>query len=270
MSIKTDGIYKDSFGNREIQAGWLNYADDTGSGNDYLAVLDPPVPVYGKGFPISFRAASASSGPCTLNGIAIKKLHDEDLEAGDIEAGQIVRVEHDGTYWQMIGPPASVAARILTLEDRYVKCLWFEQIDSGTSGTITPPAEGTIVLDQWASGVDTLASKVGSGVPTFESPKTSADVVVTATLDVGGNYTLSGTPSAYPIALIYAYRIKLKNLDDSKVMGGIEVISEEVVAETGFFEIDVNGGLMPKTDVTSDEYFELDENGAIMPKSVGA
>lgn len=35
---------------------------------------------------------------------------------------------------------------------------------------------------------------------------------------------------------------------------------------TGFFEIDTNGGLMPSENPVHSDNFELDTNGAIMPK----
>ena len=36
---------------------------------------------------------------------------------------------------------------------------------------------------------------------------------------------------------------------------------------SGLFEIDVDGGLEPVTDVQADLYYELDVNDDIMPKS---
>lgn len=33
----------------------------------------------------------------------------------------------------------------------------------------------------------------------------------------------------------------------------------------GLFELDVDGGLMPITDIGTDEYYELDDNGDIQP-----
>jgi hypothetical protein len=37
-------------------------------------------------------------------------------------------------------------------------------------------------------------------------------------------------------------------------------------ASSGLFEVDVDGGMMPVTDLQSDEYYELDVNDDIMPK----
>jgi len=114
------------------------------------------------------------------------------------------------------GDEAGITAienRISTVEDKYVKALWFESIASGTSGSVTLPTGGSIVLDQWSAGVDALASTITDGVPTFESPKTAGETIITATMDASGNYTISDTPSSYPIAVIYVYKVALKNFD---------------------------------------------------------
>jgi hypothetical protein len=99
------------------------------------------------------------------------------------------------------------------LEGKYVKAVWYQQVDSGTTGTVTPPANGEIVLDQFASGVDALVSKVSGGFPSEESPVDALGNFVTATMDSGGDFTLSAAPTAYPVALIYAYRIKFSHFD---------------------------------------------------------
>lgn len=118
---------------------------------------------------------------------------------------------------QSHGPDVTLTARITALEDKYVKALWYAEISSGTSGTITPPTNGTIVLDEWGAGVDAVTSTISTGThPDFISVKTAAGVVVTATLAANGAWTISGTPSAYPIAIVYAYEIKLINFDRTK------------------------------------------------------
>ena len=45
-----------------------------------------------------------------------------------------------------------------------------------------------------------------------------------------------------------------------------EIVAEGLPGGTGMFEIDVNGGLMPITDILPDQYFEIDDNGDLMPK----
>jgi len=143
--------------------------------------------------------------------------------------------------------------------ERYVKALWFEQIDSGASGTLTPPAQGEIVLDQWAAGVDALASTIASGIPAFISPATSGGIIITATLDASGNWALSGTPSAYPIAIVYAYQVKFKFFDYTKQLGGYELIPS---AGGVFTDVAGFGGKLSSADSTVQKALEtLDDHG---------
>ena len=139
------------------------------------------------------------------------------MSLGELSAG--------GIY----GVPQSFEDRVTALEDTYVKAAWFEQVDSGTTGTVTLPTGATIVLDEWAGGVDALASTMSGGIPTYRSPTTSGLATITATLDGSGNYTLSGTPSAYPVAVVYVYKVSLKDLDIEKVLGGVEIITPGIV-----------------------------------------
>ncbi|MGE5328011.1 MAG: hypothetical protein ACM3KR_00685 [Deltaproteobacteria bacterium] len=86
--------------------------DDTGAANAYAITMDSTVTSYSAGIKASFPAAHANTGASTLNitpfggtalgAIAIKKNGNQDLAAGDILAGQIIEVEHDGTYFQLL------------------------------------------------------------------------------------------------------------------------------------------------------------------------
>lgn len=99
--------------------------------------------------------------------------------------------------------------RVLTLENNEYKIVYFTTIGTA-SGTITIPQGATILLDQFPNGVDAYVSQVdANGQPTGILPKTGlgVDVVVTS-FDALGNYTLSDTPSSFPVALIYVLKIK--------------------------------------------------------------
>jgi len=118
---------------------------------------------------------------------------------------------------------AGILERLEDLEAIDVKAYWYEQITSGTSGTVSPPQGSSIVLDQWAEGVDALASEQGAdGRPNWETPTEADGTLVTAALDEDGNWTLSGTPSSYPVTIIYAYSINLPDLDITETLGGFE------------------------------------------------
>lgn len=94
------------------------YAADTGSANAYAAAYDPVLAAHIVGKLLFFKAANANSGASTFspNGVgavAIKKAHDKDLEANDIEVGSIVGLMHDGTVYQMVTVPAVIALSLL-------------------------------------------------------------------------------------------------------------------------------------------------------------
>lgn len=116
----------------------------------------------------------------------------------------------------IVGDVSDLQAGLSTLEDINVKTTFFEQINSGLSGTITPPASATIDLDEFGGGVDAVVSKMSGGFPTYEIATESDDTPITATLNDDGEWAISGTPSAYPVALIYAYRVAIGNFDHTK------------------------------------------------------
>jgi len=82
------------------------YGADGGSANTYTLTLAPAPTAYAAGQVFHFNATNANTGTSTLNvnGLGaktIKKLHDQDVVSGDIEAGQVVTVIYDGTNFQM-------------------------------------------------------------------------------------------------------------------------------------------------------------------------
>ena len=88
------------------------YMLDTGSANTYAIAPTPAITVYTAGNRFSFKAVNANTGASTLNVNAlgaktILKGNDQALVSGDIEAGQIVDVQYDGTNFQMLSVCAS-------------------------------------------------------------------------------------------------------------------------------------------------------------------
>jgi hypothetical protein len=114
---------------------------------------------------------------------------------------------------------STILNRLIALEDAPIKVTYFAVVSS-TSGTITPPTGATILLDQFASSVDVLTSKIdGNGNPTDITPQTVGGTYVTSTLTAGGVYALSGTPEDASIALVYVYSVARKNFDITKSIG---------------------------------------------------
>lgn len=101
-------------------------------------------------------------------------------------------------------------------DDYTFKAVWYYEVSSGTTGTVTRPAGGTILLDEFASGVDALCigmSGVG-GRPTWENVEESdGTVVVVSAFDTSGNFTLSGNPTSFPVAVVFTYSVMVKYYD---------------------------------------------------------
>lgn len=105
------------------------------------------------------------------------------------------------------GIDPTLYSRITVLENNEYKVTYFTEISSDT-GTITKPTGSTILENQFPGGVDAYVSTISSGQPTGENPVTAAGALVDVTsFNTSGGYTLSGVPSAYPVALIYVIKI---------------------------------------------------------------
>jgi len=106
------------------------------------------------------------------------------------------------------GVDPTLNSRLTILENNEYKVAYFTTISS-TSGTITTPTGATILIDQFKGGIDAYVSTISNGQPTGFLPQTSGGTTVDVTsFNALGNYILTGTPSSYPVALIYILKIK--------------------------------------------------------------
>jgi hypothetical protein len=125
--------------------------------------------------------------------------------------------------------PADLA-RITTLENNEYKVTYYEII-SGTSGSLTVPSQATINAGEFGLSGNAILSKIdGSNKPTFQSPTTSAGVIVTASLNVGtGAWVASGTYTDPFVALIYSIKIKAVYYSNLTYNNIIETVSNASV-----------------------------------------
>lgn len=118
------------------------------------------------------------------------------------------------------GTDPALEARVEYLEDNTYKITYFAEIN-GTTGTITKPTNSTILTDQFFGGVDAYVSTIQNGQPTGIFPQTAGGVAVDVTsFNTAGDFVLNGTPSAYPVALIYKLSIAAVNYQNL-VIGNI-------------------------------------------------
>lgn len=101
--------------------------------------------------------------------------------------------------------------RINNAENQYEIIQYFASIPSGTSGTLTIPTGYQVELDRFGDGIDAIILKQGNdNKPNDDLVKSAGGNIITTTLDGSGNYVLSGTPSAYPICLVYFLKGQVK------------------------------------------------------------
>lgn len=84
-----------------------DYETAGGTGDVITLATDAQYVAYAAGDVIRFQASALNTGVTTINvnslgAQTIKKHNDQDLEAGDIESGQEVVIQYDGTNFQMV------------------------------------------------------------------------------------------------------------------------------------------------------------------------
>lgn len=131
-----------------LQRGQEIYAADAEVSDTYVITLSPVPTAYASGMTINFKANTANTGAATLNvnslgAITIKKHHDQDLETGDIESGQIITVVYDGTNFQMQSQTAVAPLTTVTANE---KLYLAKASGSPVRNTTTETAVATVTI----------------------------------------------------------------------------------------------------------------------------
>ena len=98
----------------------LDYAADTGAVNALVAAMPTPFDALIVGYPFGVRVAQTNTGAVTVNvdslgAHPLHKLGGLDLDPGDIQATQIIRIAWDGAAFQLLSynsPPVTDAATL--------------------------------------------------------------------------------------------------------------------------------------------------------------
>lgn len=104
-----------------VQSSSWVYAVDASGTDTYVATLTPAITSYvsGQRFIVKVATANTGAATCNFSGLGaktIKKFNDQDLETGDIEAGQIIDLIYDGTNLQLQTPLASQLTTAIATE----------------------------------------------------------------------------------------------------------------------------------------------------------
>lgn len=101
------------------------------------------------------------------------------------------------------------------LRGKYVRTTRFASIGASTSGTITLPASSEVVLDDFGGTTDAIVAQISGGRPTLQPALTASGEIVATSFNSSGDWVLTGTPSAYPVAIIYRVRQTFENFDST-------------------------------------------------------
>lgn len=186
----------------------------------------------------------------------------------------VITIDDDAIYsWNKASQtwiPQPTSGDMNNLNDKEIRTTRFATISSGTIGTITLPPNSTVVLDDFGGTTDAVTSMLDGGRPTYTSALTTLGTVVATTFDAGGNYSLSDTPSLYPIAIIYRVQQRLADFDSTAldIVGGPEIVNvsggsiaipiNEIVYGTGI-------GVTSSPSLTFDGIYFNISNGSFNP-----
>lgn len=201
---------------RVSQSGAQVYAADAGANDTYVITLSPAPSAYVNGMIVSFKANTVNTGAATINvnslGVkTIKKLHDQDLANGDIEANQFVTLIYDGTNFEMqsqIANSASGSGTDTALAVGYglVRSTVTNTITArvDTSGNNPPVTVANLISKKLSAFAATTSAELavvlsdetgsGGGFVRGTSPSITTPDIVTPTItsSSGANNTWSG------------------------------------------------------------------------------
>lgn len=172
-------------GSSAIKQDRLSFCTDTGTANAYVIAPTYPITSYQAGQRFSFVAVHANTGASTVNvssqgAVALKRADGNDLASGDITAGRLVWVQHDGTNFQLMTPAGTdvIAAAASALAA------------SGSASSASSSASSASGYASAASGYASAANN--SAVAAASSASTASGVVavhaaLTSTHGVSGN-----------------------------------------------------------------------------------
>jgi hypothetical protein len=129
---------------------------------------------------------------------------------------------------------------------KYVRTTRFAIISNGSSGQVTIPSNSSVVSNDFGGTVNAVVVQASGGFPTKLPAVTSLGSVVATTFDSSGNWSFTGTPVAYPVAIVYRVQQTLSNFDStaSNIWGDSEMFGAQDAVLN--YTID-GGGAVPST-----------------------
>jgi len=158
-----------------------DYAVDSVGTDAYAITITPAITAYAAGQVFTFKAGTANTGACTLNvsGLGaktIKKDVSTNLQTGDILANQLVMVQYDGTYMQLLSPSTHS-----------------EDFGDGSDGDVTISGTTTLTSDMYYNNLVVTGTLNTANWRVFVKGTLSGNGTIQ---NNGGNGGNGGTPTA--------------------------------------------------------------------------
>lgn len=192
------------------------YAAGTLAAGVYSATYNAALTAWKTGLLLCFKADAANAGACSLNFGAgaklIKSANGADLQANDIQAGQIVCVRYDGTDCRMMsqrGRPATIDAGAVSGTANALTLTL-------TPGTLTlAQLEGVVILAR-AAAVNTGAATLTVNALAATAIKTQRNTALTGGEIAGANALL---PMMYVASLSAFVLLSAEASADAGIVG---------------------------------------------------
>lgn len=90
----------------QLQQGRFSYYEAAGTANALVVTMSPPITAYTAGLSVSVKIAEDNTGATTINingvgTVPLKRFDGQDLEAGDLKAGMVALIVHNGTQFRL-------------------------------------------------------------------------------------------------------------------------------------------------------------------------
>ena len=145
------------------------------------------------------------------------------------------------------GSGSEIDNRLKTLEETIHKYEIYHLITEGTTGSVEKPTHGDIIMDQYPAGGDCIIVKTDSTTqkPIEALVYDASGVLVEGTLDINGNYTLSGVPTIYPVALVFqvslAAMYKTLELSNDRILTEMQIPNAGITSHEDLSNINQAG-----------------------------
>ena len=127
----------------------------------------------------------------------------------------------------------AVDNRLKTLEETIHEYEIYHLITEGTTGSVEKPTHGDIIMDQYPAGGDCIIVKTDSTTqkPIEALVYDASGVLVEGTLDINGNYILSGVPATYPVAIVF--QVSLAEMYKTLELSNDRILTEMQIPNVG-------------------------------------